>query len=122
MKKSFALVFLILASILTSFAQDNHDKMFLTLVNEYRTSTGLNPVKYDSLLDSESTNQLVWPQTFERINSSIGVHKYLDVIDPMYTDKVKQYSVIENCYSDIHRKVKDSEVSSTITMVCTLII
>lgn len=114
MKKALAVVFLILASVLTSVAQDNHDKMFLTLVNEYRASNGLNPVKYDTLLDSESMVQPVWSHELGRIGHSTGVHRCLEAIDPMYTDKVKQYSVIENCYCDIHKKVKDFEVSSII--------
>jgi len=113
MKKAIAIVLLVLASILT-FSQDKHNQMFLSLVNEYRISKGLNPVEYNTLLDSAAKVQSAWMEKFEKIDHSIGVHSRLEIIDPLYRDKIWQYSIVENCYGDMHSNGKMSGVSSVV--------
>jgi len=114
MKKAIVIVLLSLISILTAFAQDKHDRMFLALINEYRTSKGLNPVEYDPMLDSAAKVQSSWMQKFEKIDHNIGVHSRLEMIDPLYRDKVRQYSIVENCYGDMHSNGFISGVNSVV--------
>jgi uncharacterized protein YkwD len=111
MKKALCIILLVLASITTAFSQDKHDQMFLSLINDYRTSLGLNPVKYDSLLDSAAKVQSIWMQKFEKVSHDIGVHARLEIIDPNYRDKIRQMLIVENCYGDMHSNGKVSGVS-----------
>jgi uncharacterized protein YkwD len=85
--------------------------MFLKLINDYRISLGLTPVQYDPLLDSAAKVQSTWMKRFEKISHGIGVHSRLEIIDPFYRDKIRQYSVVENCYGDLHSNAKASGVS-----------
>ena len=58
MKKLIAIFFLI--SVIRVQAQESADKLYLKLVNEYRTNKGLSPVKYDATLDSASELHATW--------------------------------------------------------------
>lgn len=110
MKKALAIVILVLASFLAAYSQDKHDQIFINLINEYRKSIGLNTLTYDPLLDSACKVQCAWMGTVEKINHDIGPHARLEIIDPYYRDKVRQFSIAENCYGVLYENAKTSGI------------